>query len=836
MFILPNFSLAQIKRTPIINKTKAGFDPTKSPLDPCLVEVQAIPNLSSGENTGSLNLRSNVPNDKDKVLKTSEETKPWIHFDLGSVQKLKKVRFKPEIAANQQKSYFLLYSSDMPLDQSLSSVSYRSESVTLNGTDFIELNNIEARYIKIQLIEDIPQSLALSGIQFLAACGPTPTPEDGKCDNGGFERGDFTGWTAESGIRTVDGSILQNVKGFLPNRHQILSLPIKDPIVSIGSPCSGSFVARLGEPNVAGAGIERLSYTFTVDNTNADFFFRYAFVLNDGGHPLDRQAYFQYKFYKIENGSKIEIPELGKKIIAEENNPYFTKIGSILYKNWTCERKDLSTYIGKTMVVEYTNADCSEGVHYAYTYIDGICTTIKDNAPVATIVGASSVCSDPDYVYSGTTSCGGNRYTWKLAKVNTKFVQNVAFEDFIGLPSTINILDFCKKNNVNIEFNTTYRLTLIVGNDCSESTVTKDIFISNRELVKYKDIAVCSGYTGTIAMQGEINTCEGCTYYWSPSYKFENPTSPFAYLKPQFAQCGTTVTVYATTANGCVSTDQVKIYPINSNILSISKDVDYSNVPKSQFCNYDINAKVNTECLPIEFLKVKLTTEADPTYVKFGELTNNVSNAYNYNFKIPQSLGNDLVNSSDKFSITIVPISDFLHVYGDGCFPTLTSTLENRFWYWGYFNLQNKFIKGFLPVKQIDYNNADGPGIAMNAWLAPIQATLNQNRNFTASHIKGHGMTAFWRKIEIFSRWGNLVRSFEESAGLPTITLHNRFPDSRYYMWDGNLRLIGYINGEPEYESAPTGTYTWHINLENCTRSRTEPIKEDWKGSVDKLD
>jgi hypothetical protein len=806
------------------------------PIDPCQVTPVSFA-FSSQENTNSLNLRSsNNQNGKDKILKTNEEVKPWIHFDLGSVQKLKKVRFKPEVADNQQKSYFLLYSSNQPLDQSQSSVSYQSRSVTLKGTDFIELDNIEARYIKIQLVEEIPQSLALSAVQFLAACGPTPTPEDGKCDNGGFERGDFTGWTAESGRREVDGSIVDIVKGFLPNRHQILSLPMKDPIVSIGSPCSGNFVARLGEPGIAGARVERLSYSFTVDNTNANFFFRYAFVLNDGGHPLARQAFFQYKFYKIENGVKIEIPELGNKIIAEENNPYFTKTGSILYKNWTCERKDLSSYIGKAMVVEYTNADCSEGIHYAYTYIDGICTTLKDNTPVATIAGASSVCSDPDYVYSGTTSCGGNSYTWKLGQVTLKTIKNQVSEDFFGVPSNLNILDFYRKFNLNFEYNTTYRLTLIVKNDCSESTVTKDIFISNRELVRYKDIAICSDYSGTIAMQAEINTCEGCTYYWSPSYKFENPTSPFAYLKPQFAQCGTTLTVYATTANGCVSTDQVKIYPINSNVLSISKDVDYSNAPKSQFCYYDINAKVNTDCLPVELLKVKLTTEADPTYVKFGDLTNNVSNAYNYNFKIPQSLGNDLVSSSNKFSITIVPISDFLHVYGNTCFPTVTSALENRFWYWGYFDLQNKFIKGFLPVKQIDYNNVAQPGIAMNAWLAPIQATLNQNKNFTASHIKGHGMTAFWRKIEIFSRWGNLVRSFEETAGLPTITLHNPFPDDRWYMWDGNLKLTGYINGEPQYEAAPQGTFTWYINLENCTHSRTEPLKVDWTGSVDKLD
>ena len=152
---------------------------------------------------------------KDKVLKTNQELKPWIHFDLGSVQKLKKVRFKPEVAANQQKSYFLFYSSKQPLDQSQTSVSYQSKSVNLKGTDYIELDNIEARYIKIQLNEEIPQSLALSGFQFSAACPPPPNPpEDGKCDNGGFERGNFNGWNYENAIPH------KNVPSYFPKLHR----------------------------------------------------------------------------------------------------------------------------------------------------------------------------------------------------------------------------------------------------------------------------------------------------------------------------------------------------------------------------------------------------------------------------------------------------------------------------------------------------------------------------------------------------------------------------------------------------------------------------------------
>jgi hypothetical protein len=831
MFILPNFSFAQIKRTPII-KYRPGLEPTRIPLDPCLVEVQAIPNLSSGENTGSLNLRSSAPNDKDKVLKTNEEAKPWIHFDLGSVQKLKKVRFKPEIAANQQKSYFLLYSSDMPLDQSLSSVSYRSESVTLNGTDFIELNNIEARYIKIQLIEDIPQSLALSGVQFLAACGPTPTPEDGKCDNGGFERGDFTGWTAQVGKAVTRGgqNQMENItNGFDPSRFAIETTPLYDGYIGYGNPCTGKYVARLGAKGVGLWGVERLTYSFNVDNDNKNFYFRYAMVLQDGGHAKDEQPYFQYRFYYLENGKQKEIRNV--KIIADANNPFF-KGGFHLAKSWTCENIDLSSFIGVTVFAEFTNSDCSEGGHATYSYIDGLCTSPQDNAPKGAISGAGIVCNDQDFKYSGVSSCGANQYTWKLGKLHFKgFVQNEVAQNFFGQPGDVNIGELYKNNGQNFEFGNTYRLTLIVRNDCGlESTTYKDIFINERNRVDYKDIIICGSYTGDIKMQQNYNTCSNCSYQWSSSWKFDNPTSFAPILKSQYALCGTTVKVYTTDPNGCVSTDEIKIYPLTPNFISINKDVDKSALPRSQYCNYSVDVKLATECLPTEYLKLKLTTDADPNYEKIGDLTSSVSNAYNYNFKIPQSLGENLVNSSNRVKINLFFDNNFVHVYGDYCLSHIT-TLENRFWYWGYFNTQNKYVKGFLPVntqeRYLD-NARDGianePGIFFPDRFSPTAQTVT-NQTFTSFSKKDYGFGVFWRKIEIFAPQGQLVQRLEETALPPTITLNNRFADN-WRMWRGEY------DNTTDLKYYDPANFTWYINMENCSSGRMTTIPDNWYWSA----
>jgi hypothetical protein len=799
--------------------------PRSFPIDPCLITPLSFA-FSSKENTNSLNLRNNSQNEKDNVLKTNEEVKPWIHFDLGSVQKLKKVKFKMDVAINQQKSYFLFYSSKQPLDQSQSSVSYQSKSVTLNGTDYIELNDIEARYVKIQLNEEMPQSLVLNGVQFLAACPPSNPPEDGKCDNGGFERGDFTGWKVESGkVITSNGKsdVQISYEGVVPNRHEIITLPIKDSNISLSDPCSGKYIARIGAPGVAVSGAERITYSFTVDNTNSDFNFRFAFVLEDGHGDADAiQPFFEYRFYTLENGIKVTVPDGNRKIIAKSNDQFFEKKDKLLYKSWTCQKIDLSSYVGKIVYAEFTNADCTEGGHYAYSYVDGLCTTAKDNTPKADISGTNLVCSDPEYIFSGQSSCGANKYTWKLGKVHFKgFIEKEVSKDFFGQPGLINVFNLYQEFGFNFDFDNTYRLTLIVKNDCGyENTATKDFYISTRSSAKYKDIVVCNGWWGSVVMQPENNNCDGCSYQWTPSWKFVNPTSPFPTLKPEYLQCGTTVKVYATTEKGCTFTDDVKIYPLKANFIELNKDVDIS-TPRNQYCYYNIDTKLTTECIPTQYLKLRLTTDADPNYEKFGDLTSNVSNAYNYNFKIPQSLGENLINSSNRFKIDLMFDNNFVHTYGDYCLSTI-STLENRYWYWGYFNSFNQYNKGFLPVNQVEN------GIYIPNIFSPSAANID-NKFLKAFTKVGYGFGAFWRKAEIYYRWGNLVKSIEEQANLPTIQLHNRFPDIPWKIWDGILPGTN----PSDNQWYPSDTYTWYINLENCSISqRYEYVPQIWKGSV----
>ena len=125
----------------------------------------------------------------------------------------------------------------------------------------------------------------MSGLEFFGVCGGSGIlrdPEDSKCENGGFETGDFQGWTGEVGLwdnprAGVVTAFVNRVQGINPNNHRILRVPFVDEIgVPIAMPCKGSYVARLG--NTQNREVEWLRYKFTVNQENANFFFRYAFV------------------------------------------------------------------------------------------------------------------------------------------------------------------------------------------------------------------------------------------------------------------------------------------------------------------------------------------------------------------------------------------------------------------------------------------------------------------------------------------------------------------------------------------------------------------------------
>ncbi|MES2681770.1 MAG: PKD domain-containing protein [Bacteroidota bacterium] len=250
----------------------------------------------------------------------------------------------------------------------------------------------------------------------------------GPCTNIDFENGTMTGWTRSTGFNP-----LTNALGCCPNANgdqTIMNGAGTDPYG--GFPVvypGGSFSLRLGSAATGGIA-DRISQTFFVTPANANFTYRYALVLNDGGHPLAQQPRFTSEiidtlgapvpctFYQVSAGTNST--GINASTLTPGNG------SPVSYKVWTSVLIDLTPNIGQNVTLRFTVYDCGPSGHFAYAYIDGLCTnfvksvsdTTCPNIPVTmcapagfstTIWNGPGVVNDPNLCITsslpGTYTC-----------------------------------------------------------------------------------------------------------------------------------------------------------------------------------------------------------------------------------------------------------------------------------------------------------------------------------------------------------------------------------------------------------------------------------------------
>ena len=108
------------------------------------------------------------------------------------------------------------------------------------------------------------------------------------CDNADFESGTFQNW---SGLTGSCCAINTPTNGIVNGQHTIMTGPGFDPnscgqipVVAPGS----TFSARLGN-DLSNYGAERLRYNFSITPANTLIIYKYAVVLEDGGHSAADQ-------------------------------------------------------------------------------------------------------------------------------------------------------------------------------------------------------------------------------------------------------------------------------------------------------------------------------------------------------------------------------------------------------------------------------------------------------------------------------------------------------------------------------------------------------------------
>ncbi len=256
---------------------------------------------------------------------------------------------------------------------------------------------------------------------------PPPPSINASCSGLSVESG-WGAWTARTGTRS-NGTIIwdQAVGGgvtpFYPRFNIKSGLGMDgctpgpnsgDPTIPYVSPGFGNYSLQIGQPNTNGFKVEELTYPLTVTANDTNFIYSYAIVIEDPGHPVSDQPFVSLGIYD-QSGNAIPCGYF--MYIAGSGLPGFytanCAYNSITYyKPWTLVGVNLKPYIGQTLKLVITNADCGQGQHYAHSYFDFNCGTLNVNSTQIACGSSVAMCGPDDPLISYT-------YDWYLNGTST---------------------------------------------------------------------------------------------------------------------------------------------------------------------------------------------------------------------------------------------------------------------------------------------------------------------------------------------------------------------------------------------------------------------------------
>ncbi|MCV2485033.1 gliding motility-associated C-terminal domain-containing protein [Flavobacterium sp. SH_e] len=410
------------------------------------------------------------------------------------------------------------------------------------------------------------------------------------CFNVDFSEANFDGWRPFYGSRENPSAN----KGQNIDHHMIMDVGVTDEHVAV---CGGelftvppgeTYSARLGNDK-GGNEAERLVYDINVTEDNNLFIYKYAVVLEDGGHEKDAQPNFEVKIVD-EKGFEID-PLCGVyRVSSGEPNQNANVCGEIYWTQWNTVGINLANYVGKKVSIEFTTKDCGFQVHFGYAYISAKCSKLKINV---------GVCSDGNnFTLTAPTGFVSYLWTYKGQVVGTP-------SQTIDLPladypagSTFECL-LTSFNNGNT-CQSTIQATL-----SSPTVITPDFAISKPCKVDYNTLSPIAFQDKTKIVSGIINKWE-----WdfgdgkksglaNPSHIFENSGDYIVSL-----------TVYSDT--GCSAFISKPIHIENNPILK-------PDVPEVQtYCTYPVItiATLDTNGQELKWFDTDLSTEELPETTK----------------------------------------------------------------------------------------------------------------------------------------------------------------------------------------------------------------------------
>ncbi len=356
-----------------------------------------------------------------------------------------------------------------------------------------------------------------------------------------FENGTLDNWEFYTGICCPTNTAVPGAA--INGRHTLMSGAGLDPYGNfpVVPPNGGQYSLRLGN-NSTGAQAERARYYVQVPaNPNSIYTltYSYAVVLQNPGHTQAEQPRFEVAVFDSATG--LAAPCNQFDFVASAGLPGFRNAANgVVYKPWATASIDLSAMAGKTVAIDFTSGDCSQGGHFGYAYIDVACNFYQSY---------TLHCPDqPTYTLEGPP--GFSVYEWRDNSNN-----------IIGNTQRVTIPTPASSS--------TFSLIVLPysGFGCPD-TIYSSFTITNMTVDISLDTAVCAGES--VQLSSGTNSSAGpYTYEWTPpaGLSCSNCDDPIA-----TPAAFTKYYIKITDKDGCHATDSVIVRVDEQVVTNIKVD------------------------------------------------------------------------------------------------------------------------------------------------------------------------------------------------------------------------------------------------------------------------
>ena len=451
------------------------------------------------------------------------------------------------------------------------------------------------------------------------------------CENSNFSLGNWYKW---------DGCYGQfsnpcEVKGFLENPepppspygralHKMIQAPgwldanTCDSLVNVYP--GELFTARIGDTSYSAYGngyhkAAELTYEVTVTSESYLFMYRYAIVLENGGHASNIQPDFKVAITDADNNILDSVCGY-YHIVAPPDGVtwpgWHSCINDVSWKDWTTVGMNLTPYVDQTIYITFKVRPCTYNTHFGYAYISASCGFLELETALCEGQDSAVLTAPPGFSYLWTT--------------------------IVGLPTG----DTTASITVPSAEGSIYECTLTAANGC-EVVISNELHYTQIE-AGFTEELNCAGRPSQFHDTTWVSQNEVVAWRWFFGDPTSGPADSSNLQEPihSFTEAGTySVTVISYSTEGCADTTAKQF------VIDSLPDISNSNLRKN-ICSYSNTSIALTSTVSNTlFTWTAVASSADVTGFSDGTIPTD-------------SINQVLVNSGseiDSVTYTITPLN-----------------------------------------------------------------------------------------------------------------------------------------------------------------------------------